>query len=95
MPPKSKRSRPSPTPSPDTSPAKKARGSSESPHPVAFIYEKPGVVATSQAAARVDADPPLNQLLAKVEENRVLKLDKGEAAVYWMRMEDMRGNFPA
>ncbi|KDQ20749.1 hypothetical protein BOTBODRAFT_100395 [Botryobasidium botryosum FD-172 SS1] len=75
----------------DASPTKKPRrGSSESLDAVAYVYESPDIVATSQAAARVDEDPPLNQLVAALEENKTLKVGPGKAVVYWMRMEDMR-----
>jgi deoxyribodipyrimidine photo-lyase len=46
-------------------------------------------VATAEVAAKVDEDPPLNQLLRiLLEEKR--QVDKGESVVYWMRMDDMR-----
>jgi hypothetical protein len=40
-------------------------------------------------AARVDEDPPLDQLLRVMKDTK--KADKGESVIYWMRMEDMRG----
>lgn len=56
------------------------------------IYETPGIVATAQAAAKVDADPPLNQLnKALAKHQKALGVDSdGDAVVYWMRMEDIR-----
>ena len=52
----------------------------------------PNRIATAEAAARVDADPPLGKLL-KALHNSVKTVPKGEAIVYWMRMADLRGNF--
>ncbi|KAG8956660.1 hypothetical protein FRC04_000138 [Tulasnella sp. 424] len=58
------------------------------------IYETPGIVATAQAAAAVDANPPLQQLNKARTEHRKAMFDKpqenGDAVVYWMRMQDMR-----
>ncbi len=50
-----------------------------------------GKVATAEDAARADQDPPLEQLirLLKQEKKRV---EKGESVVYWMRMEDVRSS---
>lgn len=46
-------------------------------------------IATADAAAKVDAHRPLPQLLNALS-NVVKSPKKGEAVVYWMRMEDMR-----
>ncbi|KAG9051014.1 hypothetical protein FS837_000122 [Tulasnella sp. UAMH 9824] len=58
------------------------------------IYETPGIVATAQAAAAVDANPPLQQLNKARTEHKKTMLGKpqgnGDAVVYWMRMQDMR-----
>ncbi|KAG9015432.1 hypothetical protein FRB94_000036 [Tulasnella sp. JGI-2019a] len=56
------------------------------------IYETPGIVATAQAAAQVDANPPLIQLNKAIEAHKRNLSDdsNGEAIVYWMRMEDLR-----
>lgn len=51
-----------------------------------------GKLATPEAAARVDADPPFAKLLRALQAN-VKNLPKGQAVVYWMRMEDMRSGF--
>jgi len=51
--------------------------------------EKGGKVATAEDAARVDADPPLDQLMRLLKEE-CPKVENGESVVYWMRMEDMR-----
>ncbi|KAI0269121.1 DNA photolyase, FAD-binding/Cryptochrome [Gloeopeniophorella convolvens] len=48
-----------------------------------------GKVATPAAAAAVDADPPLGKLLRALK-NVPNPSGKGDAVVYWMRMEDMR-----
>ncbi|WWD20859.1 hypothetical protein CI109_105336 [Kwoniella shandongensis] len=52
-------------------------------------YEIKGKIANREDAARVDADPPLNQLV-RLMENGWKEAEKGESVVYWMRMEDMR-----
>ncbi|EEB99062.1 hypothetical protein MPER_01320, partial [Moniliophthora perniciosa FA553] len=46
-------------------------------------------VATANAAAAVDADPPLPKLLQAVKDG-VKNPNKGECVVYWMRMADLR-----
>ena len=46
-------------------------------------------VATAEAAAKVDAEPPLDKLLNALKADH-LTVSKGDAVVYWMRMEDMR-----
>ena len=48
-----------------------------------------GKIATAEDAARVDEDPPLDQLLRVLEEKKET-VEKGESVVYWMRMEDIR-----
>ncbi|KAG6833879.1 hypothetical protein H0H87_007890 [Tephrocybe sp. NHM501043] len=50
---------------------------------------RPNKVATAQAAAAVDADPPLYKLEAAVKDG-VKAPAKGESVVYWMRMGDLR-----
>lgn len=54
----------------------------------AYIKELPGKIATFDAAAPVDAHPPLGQLMDWMSEVR--QVDPGEAVVYWMRNEDLR-----
>jgi deoxyribodipyrimidine photo-lyase len=51
---------------------------------------QPIKIATQEAAAAVDADPPLQKLLKAVEQG-VKKPVKGDFVVYWMRMGDLRG----
>jgi deoxyribodipyrimidine photo-lyase len=46
-------------------------------------------VATKEDAARVDADPPLDQLMRLLKE-KAPQVEKGESVVYWMRMNDLR-----
>lgn len=53
------------------------------------LYNK---VATAENAAAVDGNPPLRMLLGAVE-NGVKNPKMGESAVYWMRMEDLRGSY--
>ncbi|TFY67796.1 hypothetical protein EVG20_g3814 [Dentipellis fragilis] len=60
--------------------AKKSRGD------VKVVHNK---IASSEAAAKVDANPPLAKLL-KAMKSHAKQPTKGEAVVYWMRMEDMR-----
>jgi hypothetical protein len=47
-------------------------------------------IASAEAAAKADADPPLGQLMQRVKPASP-SLAKGDAVVYWMRMQDMRG----
>ena len=48
---------------------------------------QPYRVATAEAAASMDADPPLGRLMrARVVGNP----GKGKAVIYWMRMGDLR-----
>jgi len=49
----------------------------------------PNKIATAEAAAKVDASPPFAGLI-KALKNGVESPQKGEAVVYWMRMEDLR-----
>ncbi len=53
----------------------------------------PVKVATAEAAAAVDANPPLllleNELKKAVEKPRI-----GDSVIYWMRMVDLRSEFP-
>ncbi|EIW62025.1 uncharacterized protein TRAVEDRAFT_44861 [Trametes versicolor FP-101664 SS1] len=48
----------------------------------------PNKIATKENAARVDASPPVFQLLEAV--HTATEPAKGDCVVYWMRMEDMR-----
>ncbi|TFK92182.1 hypothetical protein K466DRAFT_582102 [Polyporus arcularius HHB13444] len=51
----------------------------------------PNKIATAKNAAKVDAHPPLLQLLEAVRDNAMNKnVVKGDCVVYWMRMEDLR-----
>ena len=51
-----------------------------------------GKVASADVAAAVDADPPLDQLMRLVKDKEgQVQPEKGDSVVYWMRMEDMRG----
>jgi len=50
---------------------------------------KPTQIATPEAAAAVDADPPLPKLLNAVDV-ALETPQKGKAIVYWMRMCDLR-----
>jgi deoxyribodipyrimidine photo-lyase len=47
-------------------------------------------VASPEAAAAADADPPLRVLLRTMENALSESPEKGDAVAYWMRMEDMR-----
>ncbi len=52
-----------------------------------------GKVAHPDAAAKVDAHPPLETLMdvqVSCWGKKQVELEKGEAVIYWMRMEDMR-----
>jgi deoxyribodipyrimidine photo-lyase len=49
-----------------------------------------GRVAAAEVAAKVDKDPPLDQLLLLLKHDKKA-VKNGESVVYWMRMEDMRG----
>jgi len=49
-------------------------------------------IATADAAAEVDDDPPFLQLVGALEaaNKQVLPKRDGNCVVYWMRMEDLR-----
>ncbi|KAI0307298.1 DNA photolyase, FAD-binding/Cryptochrome [Multifurca ochricompacta] len=49
-----------------------------------------GRVSSPQAAAAVDADPPLGKLLSALENISTNSIKIGDAIAYWMRMQDMR-----
>lgn len=49
-------------------------------------------IATPEAAARVDADPPFAKLLRELQQSTKNPVN-GDAVVYWMRMEDMRSEY--
>jgi hypothetical protein len=49
-----------------------------------------GKVASPEAAAATDADPPLKKLQRALEKVNNVPQKPGDAVVYWMRMEDMR-----
>ncbi|KDQ64618.1 hypothetical protein JAAARDRAFT_116599 [Jaapia argillacea MUCL 33604] len=49
----------------------------------------PNKIATKENAVKADAEPPLRMLL-KALETVVKNPKKGDAVVYWMRMEDLR-----
>ncbi len=65
------------------SPRKKSRLE----HPLSI-----GNVASPEAAAAADADPPLKKLLRALENASATTVPpkSGDAVIYWMRMEDMR-----
>jgi deoxyribodipyrimidine photo-lyase len=63
--------------------------SSKKPRPVSEVIHH-REIATAEAAARVDADPPLAQLLSALKEDKQGDIPRGEAVIYWMRLEDMR-----
>ena len=52
-----------------------------------------GKVASAEVAAKVDEDPPLDQLMRLANEKKK-DVGKGESVVYWMRMEDIRSAYP-
>ncbi|KAM5540439.1 hypothetical protein V8D89_005897 [Ganoderma adspersum] len=72
------------SPSHATSPQNHARKKTR--QHVTFL---PNKIATAENAARVDACPPILQLVEAVQHN-VKKPPKGGCVVYWMRMEDLR-----
>ena len=47
-------------------------------------------VASPEAAAAADADPPLGILLRTLKDVPSESPERGDAVAYWMRMEDMR-----
>jgi deoxyribodipyrimidine photo-lyase len=51
---------------------------------------KPPKVASAEAGARADANPPYLQLQNAVEKVKKSKNEPGKCVVYWMRMVDMR-----
>lgn len=55
----------------------------------AYIRELPGKIASYEAAAAVDANPPIGQLMNWMSEVR--NVGTGDSVVYWMRNEDIRG----
>ncbi|GLB33926.1 putative DNA photolyase [Lyophyllum shimeji] len=74
---------------------KHARDSSAGPSPnkkrqrAAHATFRPNKVATAEAAAAVDADPPLRKL-EDLLKHSVDNPAKGQSVVYWMRMGDLR-----
>jgi hypothetical protein len=51
-------------------------------------------IASAEAAARVDAAPPLYKLMEAMKAAPAAA-EKGAAACYWMRMEDLRSKWLA
>jgi deoxyribodipyrimidine photo-lyase len=51
----------------------------------------PNKIATAEAAATVDADPPLPKLIKAVNDD--FKTIKGKCVVHWMRMGDLRSMY--
>ncbi|EMD40791.1 hypothetical protein CERSUDRAFT_149213 [Gelatoporia subvermispora B] len=49
----------------------------------------PRKIATAEAAAKTDSDPPFKQLLSAVMAN-VKNPPRGDSVIYWMRMQDLR-----
>ena len=47
-------------------------------------------VATKDAAAAVDLNPPLSQLMKLVSQTKMPTLAQGKSVVFWMRMGDLR-----
>jgi hypothetical protein len=47
-------------------------------------------VASPEAAAAADADPPLGKLLQELKDVPKESAGAGDVVVYWMRMEDLR-----
>lgn len=50
----------------------------------------PNKIATAENAARADKNPPF-KLLMEAMQSPMQAMAKGDAVVYWMRMQDMRG----
>jgi hypothetical protein len=48
-------------------------------------------IATFENAAAVDENPPLKQLESLMERNKDATTKGGDAVVYWMRLQDLRG----
>jgi deoxyribodipyrimidine photo-lyase len=72
--------------------AKRSRSVSPSPRKKSRFEQPAGIgnVASPEAAAAADADPPLKKLLRALENVSNVSPKSGDAVVYWMRMEDMR-----
>jgi hypothetical protein len=72
--------------------AKRSRSGSPSPRKKSRLEQSAGIgkVASPEAAAAADADPPLKKLLSALENVSNVPSKSGDAVVYWMRMEDMR-----
>ena len=73
--------RPHTSPEPDIA-TKRPRPASPKPF-------NPIKVATAEAAAAVDANPPCKQLVRALDDV-VKNPEKGDCVVYWMRMHDLR-----
>ena len=73
--------------------AKRSCSGSPSPRKKSRLEYPAGIgkVASPEVAAAVDADPPLKKLLRALENVSNVPPKSGDAVVYWMRMEDMRG----
>ncbi len=55
---------------------------------VEFLPKK---IATVECAAKADSSPPFVKLMEYMQSTQAVKASaKGDAVVYWMRMEDMR-----
>lgn len=72
--------------------AKRSRSVSPSPRKKSRFEQPAGIgkVASPEAAAAADSDPPLKKLLRALENVSNVSPKSGDAVVYWMRMEDMR-----
>ena len=74
--------------------AKRASHNADSPLPSKRLrLDHPftlGRVASPEAAAAADADPPLGRLFRALEHVKTISTNTGDSVVYWMRMEDMR-----
>lgn len=53
----------------------------------------PNRIASAEAAAKVDRDPPLHKLM-DLQNSGVKNVTKGDSIVYWMRIEDLRSASP-
>ena len=53
----------------------------------------PNKIATAENASKVDKDPPFLKLEGVSKACEKIKAPNGECVVYWMRMQDLRGNF--
>lgn len=65
-------------------PTKKTR------HDAKFL---PNKIATAEAAAKADGDPPLFKLLNALKKGVKHHAKGGGSVVYWMRMADLRSSF--